>query len=110
MLRDEQQFAVGEIAIWCRPGSPNFGKEVTVIGPLRLATTLDAWSGEISTGLRYQIEHSPGWVLGPHERLVKKFAPPEHLRKRWPPPQREATSSWDDVIVWRPNTTKAGVS
>lgn len=24
------------------------------------------------------------------------------LRKRRPPPQREATSSWDDVIVWRP--------
>jgi hypothetical protein len=33
------------------------------------------------------------------------LAEPHELRKRRPPPPREQTSTWDDVVVWRPKET-----
>lgn len=34
------------------------------------------------------------------------WSQPDSIRKiPPPPPQREATSSWDDLIVWRPKET-----
>lgn len=82
-----ETFSIGEIAILVRVGGAgNVGDEVEVC---RLSGC--GWHSDNLP--RHSVVGTDGF---------KYCVPVEDLRKRRPPPQREATSSWDDVIVWKP--------
>lgn len=86
-----ESFSVGEVAILvpCAPYDPQaekyLGQEIEIVAPLELVLHMDDPA--------YQFKASDG-VIG--------WATPKALRKRRPPPTREQTSTWDDLIVWRP--------
>lgn len=63
----------------------HIGLEVTVMGELRAVA---GWPGVF-----HEIRYPDGGTGD---------ARPQCLRKKRPPPTREQTSTWDDVIVWRP--------
>ena len=100
-----EHFKVGEIAIYVRPGSPYYGREVEVLSRLFPETGgVDIVTREIyeETGkLVYRITDldpgTPGLMV----------AYPEWLRKK-KPPQRDIDQlvSWDDC-VWRPERVSA---
>ena len=102
-----ETFKVGEIAIYVRPGSPFYGQEVTIIGPLELRggpRSRDHITGLPTTrDIKYLISYPVGF-----EPDGKGFsARPENLRKK-KPPQRDIDQivSWDDC-VWRPERVSA---
>lgn len=68
-------FAVGEIAIFARPGSVHYGRECTIVAPLedRLVQTPEG-----------AVRDRCYLIDGDFQR--GRACPPEHLRKR-PPPQ-----------------------
>ena len=92
------EFKVGEIAIYVRPGSPHFGREVTIIGPLQI------WGGGLDhiTGARnpdgiiaYPTDLPPvlkGNVMG---------AKPEWLKKKQQKRDIDQLVSWSDCL-WQP--------
>lgn len=87
-----ESFSVGEIAIM-RSDWPEFDNtEVEVVGGLAMRT------GKLRDG---SSRTSVCYVVLRHDGKQHQVDPPR-LRKKRPPPQREAISSWDDVIVWRP--------
>ena len=98
-----ETFQVGEIAIYVRPGSPYYGQEVTIIGPLKLRggpSSHDHITGQpAQRDMKYLISNPVGF----NSPNGKGFsARPENLRKK-KPPQRDIDQlvSWDDC-VWRP--------
>lgn len=77
-----ESFSVGEVAIWVREGSPNYGREVTIAGPLQL---VNAWQpdGSCIYDYRYPMDadfapvspHGNGWCA--HPDWLKKRRPPQ---------------------------------
>jgi hypothetical protein len=96
-----ESFGVGEIAIIvaapdCDHIFPEFiGSEVEVTAPLDWV-----WVWEDRKHRSRRREQAYIVRLPNGEEIA---ALPESLRKR--PPPREPTSTWDDVIVWRPKET-----
>jgi len=94
-----ETFKVGEVAIYCRPGSINYGAEVTIIGPLK---RWRLWADEndyyVTEG--YQVE---GNLVRRMSRFNKAVAEPQHLRKKGAPlpPNRQETGEWDEG-PWQP--------
>ena len=100
-----ETFKVGEIAIYVRPGSPFYGREVEVLSGLLEAEDVvnDLLIGEKvkCSGKVYRITDLYPMTKGIMTSL------PEWLRKK-KPPQREIDQlvSWDDC-VWRPERVHA---
>jgi hypothetical protein len=96
------EFHVGEIAIYVKPGSPVFGKEVTIISPLRL-TGVSTVSGE--TGL--PIPRFYGYEVDLPAKYAKGVCvPPEHLRKKQQKRDIDQLVSWDSC-PWQPKRQTA---
>ena len=86
------EFSVGDIVIYVRPGSPFYGTEVEILGPLQFKQTLsDHLSSPSGPGHRYQITH----IL---PKFATSWARPEWLRKKY---DGNELVSWDECI-WRP--------
>lgn len=99
-----EQFAVGEVAIWNRPG-PNFGKETTILSSLQLVRAIDASTGEVTEAWRYQIDPT-GLVLGPAlSKCTRYWAEPQHLRKKRPPRKDLETVRWSEC-PWQPESLR----
>ena len=100
-----ETFKVGEIAIYVRPGSQHYGREVEILsGLFKPISHTDVVTGEFSQksdALAYQITDLYPEIPGVMTAL------PEHLRKK-KPPQRDIDQivSWDDC-VWRPERVSA---
>lgn len=91
------KFHIGEIAIaWCaeKLTSRFNGSEVEIIAQPQPHDWHLSLTGKWVTAGKYVIA-----LAGAYYEVL-----PENLRKRRPPPAREQTSTWDDVIVWRPKT------
>lgn len=91
-----QEFSVGEMAIYVRPNSPHYGKEIEILGPLQFVSCLrDHVTGAlVDGGMRYQITRL--------DDLPRFWAKPEWLRKKRPP---QELSSWYEVeklCGWNP--------
>ncbi len=85
------KFEIGEVAIYVRPGSPHYGKEVTVLSGLRPAASIvvDVLTGVESYGAKnlvYEITD-----LYPALMLRAFTARPEWLRKK---PKRQDAREW----------------
>ena len=98
-----ENFKVGDLAIIVTACDhdllfPEYiGEEVEVTRDLSLVWV---WEDRKHTSRR------PEWCYVVRLRSGEEIAAlPENLRKRRPPAPREQTSTWDDVIVWRPNET-----
>lgn len=95
-------FAVGEIAIFVKPG-PNHGREVTIVGPLRLVRALNTLTNEVVQDWRYQID-APDIVLGPFLSTDPRiWAEPRFLRKKRPPRGDLQIVRWDQC-PWQPES------
>lgn len=92
-----EEFKVGEIAIYIRGGSINYGLEVEITGPLEFARVKMVGSSEIVMGWVYTIE---GNFSGPQKPPDSSWvALPHELRKKRPP--KEAVGRWENC-VWQP--------
>jgi len=101
----DEKFEVGEIALYCKPGSPYYGLEVTIVSeliycPLMYSHSTRTWDD----GFAYRIAgdlpdiRPPGCSFSP-----PWYARPEHLRKKRPP--REALGKWEEC-PWRPGVQR----
>ena len=96
-----ETFKVGEVAIFCRPSSVNYGVEVTIVGPLK---PFRLWRAEHD----YYVAEAHA-VEGPVVRMVQRFpkfaAEPRHLRKKGSPlpPNSAETGEWDEC-PWQPSS------
>lgn len=79
-------FAVGEIAIYWRPGAANHNKDVLIIGPYETGVVVrESWTGGVSNLNGHEIDRH-GLEFGPHARShFRAFAAIKHLRKKKPP-------------------------
>lgn len=77
-----ETFKVGEVALYVRPGSPNYGRPLTITGPLQMRPIFDKGVGH-RTAMTYQVE-SP--FFGECKNPTGWLAEPQWLRKL-PPPQ-----------------------
>lgn len=92
-----ETFDVGEIAIYCRPGSPHFGVEVTILSGLRMSRQTDQRTGEVTFEPGYKID-------GPFGPLVNGRpwgCPPQWLKKKRPPRKDRDVVRWADC-PWQP--------
>jgi hypothetical protein len=90
----EQQFSIGEVAIYCRPDSPHNGQEVTVAGKLCWQLTKDHVTGSVGESLVYPLK----------ERISSDRAwhvSPKHLRKKHLPREDLQVVRWD-TCPWQP--------
>lgn len=82
-----EQYSVGEVAIFHRPGSSFHGMEVTITKPLHLSNVLDWKDGSIADQWVYGIDgpfdvkprHGTGFCAAPTE-LRKKRPPPDWVK------------------------------
>jgi hypothetical protein len=97
-------FAVGEVAIFWKPGSTNHGKELTILSGMQWRRTRGTMDGEVRQGWRYQCDPS-NLVLGPYtsECSDKTWVAPEFLRKKRPPRDDLGIKRWDEC-PWQPET------
>ncbi len=95
-----EKFEIGEVAIYVRPGSPHYGREVTVTSGLQtVGGGTDHITGEkVPKFLGYKIDGIPP------VKSEYMCARPEWLRKK-KPPRREIDQivSWEDCL-WKPET------
>lgn len=92
------RFEVGEVAIYIRPGSKNFGKEVTIVGPLKWARL---WTPDLKTYKVVETYNVSCDDLGqcPKGRWA---AQPHHLRKKPPKAKpKEEVGEWE-LCPWQP--------
>jgi hypothetical protein len=94
-----ESFQVGEVAIYCRPGSENYGAEVTIVGPLK---RWRLWTAphDYHVAEAHQVD---GALVGSRPDIKKWVAEPRHLRKKGSPlpPNREQAGEWDEC-PWQP--------
>lgn len=98
------KFEIGEVAIYVRPGSPYYGCEVMVTGPLELKRSIDLVLGQEVEAMGYQIYADSFEIYPGHDRY--RSVRPEHLRKKPRSIDREATGEWD-LCPWRPEKVNA---
>lgn len=93
-----ESFSVGEIAILrhCENHPEYEGTDCAIVDPLTEKMVHEARTGVLEIRMAYGIRAHDGRLFA---------AQPHHLQKKKPPPVREQTSTWDDVIVWRPKET-----
>ncbi len=84
------KFEIGEVAIYVRPGSPSYGNEVMIIGPLAMrGGGFDYVNKEkMNRCFGYKIEFGDG-DKGPNGKGF--MAKPEWLRKK---PKRQDAREW----------------
>ena len=90
-------FAIGEVAIYVRPGSPYFGTDVTILSELRHSQGggKDHVAGGITTPhFGYDIDILP-------EGCKTVVARPEHLKKKQHKRPMDEKVSWDECL-WKP--------
>lgn len=95
-----ESFSVGEVAIFCRPGSVNYGREVTIVRALK---RMRLWVAAHD----YYIADAhlvSGDLIAPVFDRYPWAAEPQFLRKKKPAPQREDTGEWESC-PWRPSET-----
>jgi hypothetical protein len=99
-VADDQRLAVGDVCIGQNftHSSHRNGMECEVIEQEGWGWATHERSGATEYVFGYRVK----WADGAFARQDRKY-----LRKKRPPPQREQTSTWDDVIVWRPRETVA---
>jgi len=85
-----ESFSVGEIAIYVRPDSECYGREIRIVGGLEKREIWDNGFHEVDC---YAVEHPEGRVQSIGAGWI---ALPEHLRKRRPPMERA-------YVEWRNN-------
>ena len=92
-------FAIGEVAIYVRPGSPHFGTEVTILyGPCRFTNSLDYRTGRIGElFIGYCVSSGEVDLRGKDEWAVKT----ENLKKKQHKRPMDEKVSWDECL-WKP--------
>lgn len=95
-----ERFKIGEVAIFCRPGSKNYGVEVTIVGPLKLWRLWTA-PHDYYVAKAHQVDGALIDDAMPH--FKKWVAEPKHLRKKGSPlpPNSQETGEWDEC-PWQP--------
>lgn len=101
-----QTFQVGEVALFCKPGSKHFGMEVTISGPLSMRLIRNTKTGAIRDVPAYVIEPIGHPELRPSGRSVGFATEPFNLRKRPAPGDREKIGSWQEC-PWTPKLETA---
>jgi len=100
--RTPEEFAVGEVALYWRPGSPSHLREVTIVGPLKEEYVHDVRDGSLKYEMVYAIEGIPG--TPPSGKAW--CAPPEYLRKKKPPREDLQVVRWSEC-PWQPQQVRA---
>lgn len=95
-----ETFAIGEVAIYCRRGSLNFGAEATIMGPLKEWRVHD-FDGSTRMVMGYHVD---GLVAAARPDLPT-IAEPQHLRKKRPPADGRAIVQWMDC-PWQPEVLR----
>lgn len=100
-----EKFEVGEVALFCKPGSPYFGAEVAIISELVYCPRMYSHTDQTwSDGWAYRVTGDlpdlkpPGCSFSP-----PWYARPEHLQKKRPP--REPLGRWDQC-PWQPEVVR----
>lgn len=88
-----ETFKVGEIALFNRPGSQYDGAEVTITLDLHFSLINDRKTGEKTYAYVYGIDGP----FRPRLGFIKFCALPEHLKKRYLPPNWEDIAMKDDL-------------
>lgn len=101
------KFEIGEVAIYVREGSPNYGKEVIVASDIELCLIKNGFSGKTIPSQSHRIEVPSDWIFGPYSMPaeVPRRAKPEWLRKKPRQPVRESLGDWE-LCPWRPERVK----
>lgn len=103
MTNPSDIFEVGEVAIWIKHGSVNYGREVTIVGPPKFARVRSTWTDTVRLQWSYPIE-CPDAVYGPYKSAVpQSWAEPKYLRKKKPPREDLKVVRWDQC-PWQPET------
>ena len=90
------KFSIGEIAIYVRPGSPYYGREVTVGRRIKS----NEFVGGDHLGQMSFASNAEGYVI--HGLETVTAAKSEHLRKKKPPSREiDQVTTWDKCL-WAP--------
>ena len=94
-------FSVGEVAIYVRPGSPYFGREVTILSPLELGGGgPDHITGKITElAMLYTVD------LPAQNGIAPMGAKPEWLKKKQHKRDIDQIVSWEDCL-WKPSEVR----
>jgi hypothetical protein len=102
-LASDHLFAVGEVAIFWRPGGPNHGKELTILSGMQWRKTRGSSDGVIREGWRYLCDMPNAVLQFKSECSEKTWVAPEHLRKKRPPRDGLEVIRWDSC-PWQPES------
>lgn len=93
------KFQIGEVAIYVRPGSPYYGKEITILSNLILAGPGHDNLYNVSTSGGYPVYQISELSWAPGKIQIAR---PEWLRKK-KLPRREVdqVTTWDKCL-WKP--------
>lgn len=94
-----EQFSIGEVAIYCRPGSLYFGAEVTIMSALKEMRLHDARTVTTEQALAYEIDGPFGPFLDGRPWCSR----PEWLKKKKPPRRDLEVVRWADC-PWQPES------
>lgn len=103
---DSLTFAIGEVAIFWKPGSVNHGTELTILSSMQWRRAIGEMDGIVREGWRYQCD-MPNRVVGPYRSKCsdKSWVAPEHLRKKRPPRDDLKVRRWDEC-PWQPEVLR----
>lgn len=94
------KFVPGEVAIYIRPGSPYYGREVTIIGCLRksIGPSFDHTVGyeRESPPLVYDILFHDG---------KERISSPDWLKKKQPPVELSTWKEVEKICGWNPKVS-----
>jgi hypothetical protein len=99
------EFHVGEIAIYVRPGSPNYGKELTILSPLKMSAQ-NTWSQITGEKTEPFLGYEVDFPLDPTLPGNSVMCRPEWLRKKQQKRDIDQIVSWDDCL-WKPKREMA---
>jgi hypothetical protein len=102
-LASDHLFAIGEVAIFWKPGGMNHGKELTILSGMEWRRTVCTLTGDIAEGWRYRCD-MPNVTCGPYNSATPVWwVAPEFLRKKRPPRDDLQLMRWDQC-PWQPES------